>query len=133
MGKARAATPVKRPRTRKPCASDALSVTVKDAKGREVYSPTKAVLANAVVGLSWDCVIDEEGIDPDEWAKRFVKDPEDAAMRQRFLAALTAYLNEQIPNNNVVANLYVRPDGKLKIKLRVTLSGAEMMKRLKGA
>lgn len=121
-----------RPTKRKQRASDNLSVTVKDEAGNEVYSPTRAVLANATVGLSWDCVIDEDGVDPDEWAKGFVKDPNDPAMRQRFLAALTRYLNEQLPKNNMVLDVFTGPEGKTKVKLRLALSGQEMLKRFMG-
>ncbi|WP_374303829.1 hypothetical protein [Ferrovibrio sp.] len=104
-------------------------MTEKD--GKLVYDPRKAHLASAVVALGWDCVIQEEGIAPDEWAKRFVSNPEDAGMRQRFLQAFTAYLNEQLPRNDMVADLYVGPDGKSRVLLRLALDGAELMKRLK--
>ncbi len=132
--RSRTETPTVKAKRRKAVArpSDKLSVTT-EKDGQQVYDPRKAHLAGAVVALGWDCVIDEDGIDPDEWARRFVSKPDDAGMRQRFLRAFTAYLNEQLPRNDMVADLYVDADGKMKVKLRLALDGAELMKRLKRA
>jgi len=108
VGKAKATA--KRPRKKANARPLDLLKATAVKNGKEEFDPKRVTLTTAAIALAWDSIIDDDGIDPGEWAKGFVSAPDDPAMRQRFFQALVAFLNENLPGNKVVADLYSGDD-----------------------